>query len=545
MEEKIGFSIRGAAGITVFKGVTNPQVVYNHVVDDPSNDVRVMQYSNSGKYICFCDSIDTYLIDTETGEELIKHPLEKPTLVVFSPKDTFFVTWEMYCIYGRRTRADGTVKTPNPNINYFSVGEKKHLKVVIGKRKEDVPQWTSDEKYMVQIVGSEILAFEDGNIEKSKYKTVVSDIHAIAVSPHQREHLFAAFIPSKNEPSKVQLHRINKDMTVLSTIIFTNCDKLDMKWNSKGTAMLALASVDVDKSGKSYYGNSYLQVLSFNGEKCRIPFDKEGSVHDVKWSPTGSHFAACYGYMPAKISVYNAQGNAIWNLGECHRNEVHFNTQGNLFTTCGFGSLTGKIQVWNFDEQKEINTIEVPNTTQLEFSSDGQHFFTATTAPRMRVDNCYRLWKYTGEMLFEYAPTVKYELWQVKWKPMPEAVNFKFNTPPLSKEDKARTGLRMKVANGAVEVEVHANAIKKVGAYVPPHLRGGSTQGALQQSSAASIAVSNDNEKKIKKLEGNLRDIQKLKEKQERGETLQANQLEKLGREAAVLADLEKLKVAA
>jgi translation initiation factor 2A len=545
MEEKIGFSIRGAEGITLFKGVTNPKEVYKHLVDDPANDVRVMNYSNSGKYLSFCNSINTYLIDTETGEELLCHPLAKPTIIVFSPKDTYFVTWEMYCIYGRRTNADGTVKTPNPNINYFSIAEKKHLKNIIGKRKEDVPQWTADEKYMLQIVGSEILAFEEGNIDKSKFKTVITDVNCIAVCPHQTQHLFAAFIPSKNEASKAELRRINKDMSLVSTLIFNNCDKLVMLWNSKGTAMLALASVDVDKTGKSYYGISFLQVLSFNGDKCRITFDKEGSVHDVKWSPTGSHFAACYGYMPAKITVYNVLGNPVWNLGECHRNEIHFNTQGNLFITCGFGALTaGKIQIWNFDEQKEINTIEVQNTTHLEFSPDGQHFYTATAAPRMRVDNCYRLWKYTGEMLYEYAPTTKYELWKVQWKPMPEAVNHKFNAAQLSKDDKAKTGVRMLVANGTVEVR--ANAIKKVGAYVPPHLRAsGSTQGALKQSSAASIVVTQDNEKKIKKIEGNLRDIQKLKDRKENGENLQPNQLEKIGREPALIAELEKLKASA
>ena len=237
-----------------------------------------------------------------------------------------------------------------------------------------------------------------------------------------------------------------------------------------GTTLLALASVDVDNSGKSYYGQSFLQVLQFNGERARVLFDKEGSVHDVKWSPTGSHFAVCYGFMPAKVMIFNHLGNTVWDLGEGHRNEVHFNIQGNLLITCGFGSLTaGKIQIWNFLERQEVNLIAVENTTHLQFSGDGQHFYTATTAPRMRVDNRYRLWHYTGKLIFEYAPVTKYELWQVMWKPIPEAANMTFNVATLTKEDKLKSGLKIKVGNG--EVEIAAGAIKKPATYLPPHMR--------------------------------------------------------------------------
>lgn len=42
-----------------------------------------------------------------------------------------------------------------------------------------------------------------------------------------------------------------------------------------------------------------------------------------------------------------------------------------------------------------------------------------------------------------------------------------------------------------------------------------------------------------------MRDIQKLKDKKENGENLQPNQLEKIGREPALIAELEKLKASA
>jgi translation initiation factor 2A len=34
---------------------------------------------------------------------------------------------------------------------------------------------------------------------------------------------------------------------------------------------------------------------------------KEGPVHDVAWSPTGSHFIVIAGFMPAKTVLFDAK----------------------------------------------------------------------------------------------------------------------------------------------------------------------------------------------------------------------------------------------
>ena len=34
---------------------------------------------------------------------------------------------------------------------------------------------------------------------------------------------------------------------------------------------------------------------------------KEGPVHDVAWSPTGSHFMVVVGFMPAKTILFDAK----------------------------------------------------------------------------------------------------------------------------------------------------------------------------------------------------------------------------------------------
>jgi len=46
---------------------------------------------------------------------------------------------------------------------------------------------------------------------------------------------------------------------------FFKGDKVQLKWNEKGTSLIVLAQTEVDKSGKSYYGETTLYLMSGNG----------------------------------------------------------------------------------------------------------------------------------------------------------------------------------------------------------------------------------------------------------------------------------------
>lgn len=46
---------------------------------------------------------------------------------------------------------------------------------------------------------------------------------------------------------------------------FFKGDKVQLKWNDAGTHVIVLAQTDVDRSGKSYYGETTLYLLSANG----------------------------------------------------------------------------------------------------------------------------------------------------------------------------------------------------------------------------------------------------------------------------------------
>lgn len=52
---------------------------------------------------------------------------------------------------------------------------------------------------------------------------------------------------------------------VVSQKTFFKGDKVQLKWNNLGTSLIVLAQTDVDKSNRSYYGETNLYILSANG----------------------------------------------------------------------------------------------------------------------------------------------------------------------------------------------------------------------------------------------------------------------------------------
>lgn len=106
--------------------------------------------------------------------------------------------------------------------------------------------------------------------------------------------------------------------------------------------------------------------------------------------------------MPSKVTIFNFKASIIWDMEEGYRNEIYYNQFGNLISVCGFGNISsGKINIYDVEQRKEVVSMEVPDTINFEWAPDGQHYLTATTSPRLRIDNNYRIWKYTGEQLYE------------------------------------------------------------------------------------------------------------------------------------------------
>lgn len=120
--------------------------------------------------------------------------------------------------------------------------------------------------------------------------------------------------------------------------------------------------------------------------------------------------------MPAKATIYNLKCEPVFELGTGPRNCIHYNPHGNILMLGGFGNLRGQVEFWDTNKRTIIGKCEAPDSTYVEWCPNGVHLLTATTAPRLRIGNGYKIWHYTGTLLHEKACEEQEELYDVCWK---------------------------------------------------------------------------------------------------------------------------------
>lgn len=289
--------------------------------------------------------------------------------------------------------------------------------------------------------------------------------------------------------------------TPVSQKTFFKGDKVQLKWNRSGTSLIVLAQTDVDKSGKSYYGETTLYLLSATGgfdsridlgKSClrgarldgwftnRLP-DKEGPIHDVTWSPNSKEFGVVYGYMPAKTTIFNLRAVATHSFPLGPRNTILFSPHGRFVLVAGFGNLAGQMDVYDLEKNyNKVATIEASNATVCEWSPDGKHILTATTSPRLRVDNGVRIWHVSGNLMYNEDMN---ELYQVCWRPQSTTqhpLGDPFNPVPAPHSSAVEYLAKKKTPS------------KPAGAYRPPGARGQVTPLAFKREDEGGAAFVRD-----------------------------------------------------
>ena len=235
---------------------------------------------------------------------------------------------------------------------------------------------------------------------------------AFSISPGRNPSI-AVFLPErKGLPASSQIFSVSDLERPSAQKQFYKADKICFLWNSNGRCLLAHTTTDVDKTNKSYYGESNLYLLHTNGSNAvRVDLDKEGPVHDVAWG-SQTEFGVVYGYMPAKTTLYDIQGNPIQTLSTGPRNTIKFSPGARFVLVAGFGNLAGTMDIFQRKGKswERIVTLEASNSSVCEWSPDETFILTATTSPRLRVDNGLRIWWVGGKLVYKVEMN---ELYQV------------------------------------------------------------------------------------------------------------------------------------
>lgn len=228
----------------------------------------------------------------------------------------------------------------------------------------------------------------------------------------------AIFVPEKSgKPASVKIFEYPNHLnTSVASKSFYKAQEVTLKWSPNGTSLIIETRTDVDTSGKSYYGETGLFFLQTDGQyDCIVPLMKEGQVHDVQWDPTGRGFVVLAGAMPSSATLYDQKANPIFDFGTASRNHISWSPHGRFLCLAGFGNLAGDMDFWDRNKLKKMGSANSNSATCHTWSPDSRYFVTATTFPRLRVDNGYKIFTYDGAGPIFHEE--RKELYELKFRP--------------------------------------------------------------------------------------------------------------------------------
>ncbi|RSH94843.1 hypothetical protein EHS25_004649 [Saitozyma podzolica] len=475
-----------------------------------TSDVRCYAYSPNGEYFAYALASGVHLIPSSSSSSAPSHVLPAPAAVAaaFSPLSKTLFTFE------RPVKSDTDV---HKNVRAWDVvsGEE-----VAGWHQKTFDDWepiiTQDESYLLRPSSSDLLVFSPplsarpsirlkgdapikGLFLSSPAALPQGTTNARPVPAHSEPAVAVWLGEKKGAPARVQLYPLsqlvagggdpekteNRDLpTALARKAFYKADKLSVKWNKAGTMALFLTHTDVDATGKSYYGETNLYLVSLDGSfDGLVDLDKEGPIYDFCWSPTSREFSVCYGYMPARTQLFDSKAKPVHSFGSQHRNVLLYQPQGKLLLSAGFGNLAGGVDVWDVSTRQKVAEFKASNSSSCEWSPCGRYIMTATLSPRLRVDNGIKIWWCGGQLLHIHPQE---HLYQASFRPVlvKDTQPFPAVVPqaPEPNESVALYRPKGEVSNGGES--------KPAGAYRPPGARGTLASDAYRRDDEASSGAS-------------------------------------------------------
>ncbi|ETW05210.1 hypothetical protein H310_04198 [Aphanomyces invadans] len=262
-------------------------------------------------------------------------------------------------------------------------------------------QWSSDELIAARQSNNGVQVFNGRAIGAGSIGNIaLENTASFSVAPGGLPYKIALFVPEKKgKPASVRIFPFppNATQSHVAFKSFYKAQEVKMKWSPNGSALIIETSTDVDTSGKSYYGETNLFFVQSDGQyDCSIPLTKEGTVHDVQWDPTSKGFVVIAGSMPSNATLYDNKACPVFEFGSAWRNVISWSPHGRFLCLAGFGNLPGNMDFWDRNKLKKLGSTKAECATTHGWSPDSRYFYTATTFPRVRVDNGFKLFKYDG-----------------------------------------------------------------------------------------------------------------------------------------------------
>lgn len=579
-----------------FEGYTGKNQIQNQGDLLPPTESSVC-LSDDGKILAVPNEASLDLFHVREGASLIKfHSIPcKAHSVQFSPRNSFIVIWQ-------RPENMETENTPNLGVwdlrpgSFSSDCHPPHITFFQKKPFLDSPyiHWTHDEFVAARLVSNEVHFFDGFDLSSGiTSKLRLEKVTMVSFAPVLRDatapkktYKFLAYCPGsakKSQPSSVTMYRY-PDFTPLSSKSSYTSDQVELSWSCNGQVALVKGTTEMVK--ESYYGSSKLFFLNGKGESLNVVRDGSESIADAQWSPVEKEFIVIQG---RTATLYEGRKcEAVFEFGSSAWNAIRWSPHGDLIMLGGFGNMAGDMRFWHRQTLKEIGFCSAQGSKVFEWAPDGIRFITANLHPWRRVDNCLKVWKYTGELLQKFDYTELYQVTiqrnigraefppanisaeeaaklEISRKKTESVASMKYIPPSLRKKGGAsKFKLNSNQGPRMLKPVVTANAVKPNGGIkpisdvrqsqpkpkeTPPKPKEiqpkpkETPKDDFDESYGCEESEEPDKlEKKLKMLNKKLRQINDLKKAQANGEEMDQFKLGKISKESFIISEIEKVK---
>ncbi|KAF4362175.1 hypothetical protein F8388_010609 [Cannabis sativa] len=347
--------VRGPEGFSIWNGppFTNGQPGVK--LETTSCNSSKFSEDGSRLMVVKSDSVIT-IYDCISYKEIRSFQVPNSLAATLSPRGTYLQTFQKSSTPQQKNVTVWNIETGDPVYHQFQKNMTKTTWPSI--------RFCSNEAVAYRHATNEIQFFDAGDFSKGIVRRIrVPGVAAaelswappsyvaafvpeakVSSSSHELEDCLLSNVAANSEgvPASVQIFSREEDAQSqpVARKSFFRSSSVQLSWNQGSTGLLIVVQSDVDKTNQSYYGESKLNYLTTDGSyEGLVPLRKEGPVHDVQWSHSGSEFAVVYGcilflfsssfvVMPAKATVFDKKCNPLLELGTGPYNTIRWNPKG-------------------------------------------------------------------------------------------------------------------------------------------------------------------------------------------------------------------------
>ncbi|KAF4038666.1 Eukaryotic translation initiation factor eIF2A [Phytophthora infestans] len=411
------FFLRGRGGIEAIWGPpssSKDEVKVERDEDfDAPGSADLMEFTENGKLVVLVRTSSGFTVrDADTGVVVTEVANAGIHAVSWSPLGSHLLTWQRpqkESDLGNLIVWDAATGKEVARFNHKAYTRDKWPPL----------QWSSDETICARQSANGVVLYHGRDIGAGSIGQInLPNVANFSVAPGSAPYKVALFVPEKKgKPASVKIYQFPNSLDApTATKSFYKAQDVTFKWSPTGSALIIETRTDIDTSGKSYYGETGLFFLQSDGEyDCIVPLTKAGTVHDVAWDPTGRGFVVIAGAMPANATLYDNKALPIFEFGAAPRNHVSWSPHGRFLCLAGFGNLRGDMDFWERNKLKKMGSATSNSATTFSWSPDSRYFATATTFPRLRVDNGFKIFRYDGTGPIHQED--RGELYDLKFRP--------------------------------------------------------------------------------------------------------------------------------